>query len=133
MRQPSANDVVAFVRDFASVPRSRHIALNTRLEADVGVTGDDGDELLRAAEREFRAPLTSREHGIAQMLGLGEHEFLFRPEGFDPLWLFGLTRRLRRLPRPTYRDVTVGELHSATLQGVGRDHPGGSLNERHAQ
>lgn len=107
------SEVIAFVREYTGVSARRPIGPDIRLEADLDVTGDDGDELLRHAAERFQVDLASRTDGIARALGLGPNEYFFGPEGFDPLGFAELLRRLRGKPRPSYRDLTVGELHLA--------------------
>lgn len=113
MTSPSITEVITFVREFTGVHPHRLITAETRLEADLGVTGDDGDDLLRATIERFRVDLALPEKGIAQTLQLAPNECLFGPEGIDLLGISVLVRWLRGEPRPVYRDLTVGELHEA--------------------
>jgi len=116
MTSSSFEEVVAFVREFTGVRSHQAITGETRLEADLGVTGDDGKDLLCAAVERFRVDLASPENGIAQTLQLGPDEYFFGPEGFDLPGISVLVRWLRGEPRPVYRDLTVGELHEAILK-----------------
>ena len=113
MSKPSFEEVVAFVRDFHSISPRQAIASETRLEADLGITGDDGEDLLLAASERFQVDLLSPKKGISKILGLGPNEYLFGPEGFDPIGITVLVRWLKGKPRPIYRDLTVGELHDS--------------------
>jgi len=96
MVSPSLSEVIAFVREFTGVRPHRLITAETRLDADLGVTGLDGDSLLRAAIERFRVDLASPKEGIAQTLGLAPNEYFFGPEGLDPLCITALVRWLRR-------------------------------------
>lgn len=113
MRDIELSEVIAFVREYTGVSERRPIGPDTRLEADLGVTGDDGDELLREAAEQFQVDLASPADGIARTLDLGPNEYFFGPEGFDPLGIGEFVRRLRGKPRARCRDLTVGELHFA--------------------
>lgn len=115
MGRPELNEVVNFVREFTGVRSHRHVSAETWFEADLGITGGDGDFLLQAAMQRFRVDLASSTHGIARTLNLGPNEYLFGPEGFDPIGdcVWTLIRWIRRSPKPVYRDVTVGELRDA--------------------
>lgn len=106
---PSFDDVAAFVREVVRPRGDRSITPETRLEADLGVTGDDGTDLLREAEKRFKVTLTRNS------FGLGPNECLFGPEGFDPL---GIIHWIRGLPRLMIRDLTVGELHDAVCRAA---------------
>ncbi|MEM9905801.1 MAG: hypothetical protein AAF921_12335 [Cyanobacteria bacterium P01_D01_bin.44] len=114
MSGPSFGEVATFVKAFTS--HSRPITPDTRLEAHLGITGDDGITLIQAAEDHFHIPLASPEHGIRQTFRLGPNEYLFRPEGRTLLRMGSLMRRLRNEPSPIIRDLTVGELHQALLR-----------------
>ena len=113
MTEPTLGNVIAFVRAFTGVKPTRSITASTRLEADLGVTGDDGVLLLQEAERRFGRTLTTPGGGVRGVFGLGPDEFLFGPEGFDPIGLGALVRWMRGDPPPVIRDLTVGELHAA--------------------
>ena len=104
-------DVASFVREFTRTRRP--VTPETRIERDLGVTGDDGTDLLAAAEAEFGVALSTPEAGVRSAFGLGPNEFLFGPEGLGLFGLPTLVRWLRRQPRPAYRDLTVAELHGA--------------------
>ena len=113
MKTPSLEEVISFVREFTCVGSEYIITENTRIEEDIGITGDDGIDLLYAAQKRFAVDLESPEKGIDQTFQLKPNEFFFRPEGFDPLGISALFRWLRHEPRAVYRDLTVGELYYA--------------------
>jgi hypothetical protein len=113
---PTFHEVEAFVRDFARLGRKEVITPDTRLEADLGITGDDGGELLQKAAAHFGVQLADPVHGYRSTFGLGEHEFLFHDEGLDLLGIGVLIRRLRKQPEPRIRELTMGELHNAILR-----------------
>ncbi|ORM68441.1 DUF1493 family protein [Pantoea rwandensis] len=50
--EPTLQQVIDFVREFSGDVKSV-ITEETRLEADLGITGDDGIELLEQAEKRF--------------------------------------------------------------------------------
>ena len=107
--------VIAFVREFSGIGPRRTVGPRTRLEADLGLTGDDGEGLLDAASHYFDADLASPEHGIAATLSLGPNETLFGSEGLDPLGIARLVRLFQNRPEPVVRDLTVAELHAALV------------------
>jgi hypothetical protein len=118
MVAPSFDQFSAFVREFSQIPRKTAITTSTRFEKDLGITGDDGTDLLEATEKRFGVELGSEAHGKRPSFNLGVDEYLFHGEGFD---LFGFVRRLRGNGR-TVREFTVGELYNAVCQACGREH-----------
>ena len=69
-------------------PQSEAIVIETLFEDDLGITGDDGCELLEATETHFGVSLASPEEGYRCTFDLAPHEFLFHSEGFGlDLWM----------------------------------------------
>ena len=52
------NDVAEFVRGWARVPAKKQITPDTQFERDLGITGDDGDDLLEATQKHFKVNFT---------------------------------------------------------------------------
>ena len=104
-KSPTFDDVADFVREWAHVAAQRQIELETQFERDLGITGDDGSELLDAAQKRFGVNLTR------ETLGLGPGEYLFNSEGF------GLGAAFVTLfTNPCVRDFEVGELYQAMVK-----------------
>ena len=110
---PSFAEVEAFVRSFGAIPETQFIAPDTCIEEDLGITGDDGDELLRDAAKHFNVILLEQNTGYRDTFGLGPNEFLFHSEGVDFLGISTLIGWARSIPKPVVVDLTVGELHEA--------------------
>ena len=115
---PSVGDVGEFIREFGGFPRHRHIDGQTRLEADLGITGDDGDELLCDAARHFNASLADPVSGYRETFSLGPNAYLFHGEGFDLIGIGAVVRWVTGRPRASVRDLTVGELHDAISRTI---------------
>jgi len=77
MSDDLSEKVRQFVSDFAGKPLER-VMLPTRLEEDLGITGDDASDLIREFSARFAVDIT----------GLEFHKH-FGPEGVgcNPLWL----------------------------------------------
>ena len=108
-----AFDEVAEFRSWARIPAKKPITPDTQFERDLGITGDDGGELLQAAEVQFKVNLKDGENGFRTVFKLGSNEYLFNSEGFsigsggtDTITLFTNTN-------PSVRRFTVGELCEA--------------------
>ena len=80
----SFEEFANFIRKWAAIPERMKIAPETLFEDDLGITGDDGCELLEEIERHFAFRLSSSEHGYRQTFDLPPNEFLFNSEGFGP-------------------------------------------------
>jgi acyl carrier protein len=108
MKTLSFGEFADFVRNWGGLPTSKQIDPETQFERDLGISGDDGSDLLIATEKEFAISLSSEEDGYRKTFNLGPHEYLFNSEGFGTVWalinLFGTS---------TVREFTVGELYSA--------------------
>jgi hypothetical protein len=58
---PTVNDVADFVRAWSRIAVKRQIDPETQFERDLGITGDDGSELLEAAQKKFDVDLFNAE------------------------------------------------------------------------
>ena len=110
---PSFEKVAEFVRNWARISAKQPITVHTQFERDLGITGDDGGELLLAAQENFKVDLADGGNGYRKLFNLGANEYLFNAEGFsfgsgrtDMITLFTNTN-------PSVRSFTVGELHEA--------------------
>lgn len=106
------DEFAAWLREYWSVPVRKAIMPETQFERDLGLTGDDGDDLLVAAEKEFEVRLSNEETGVRETFDLQPNEYLFHSEGWGPspgelISLFSGS------PSPTVRSFTVGELFEA--------------------
>lgn len=105
------DQVIDWLRNFLSISDRQLITAPTRIEADLHVTGDDGDDLLIAAMEHFNVNLNDSDQGMAQTLQLASNECWFGTEAAFalPIWSGGSSDIV-------YRDLTVGELHKAIHQ-----------------
>ncbi|QNI31299.1 DUF1493 family protein [Alloacidobacterium dinghuense] len=99
-----------FIREYRQVPDRKRISPETQFERDLGLTGDDGSDLLEATEKRFRVTLASEEKGLRETFNLGPNEYLFHSEGWD-IFPFRFTSLFG--VEPTVREFTVGELFEA--------------------
>ena len=111
--RPAFDEVAEFVRRWAQIPAKKPITPDTQFERDLGITGDDGGELLEAAEVQFKVNLKDGYNGFRTVFELGPNEYLFNSEGFsigfggtDMITLFTNTNLY-------VRRFTVGELCEA--------------------
>jgi hypothetical protein len=101
-----------FLRRWWRIPKVTVIASGTQFDRDLGITGDDGQDLLNATEREFGVRLSSEEHGYRETFNLAPNEYLFQSEGgavWEPTTLFGTS---------IVRAFTVGELYEAVKRAL---------------
>ena len=111
MPHVSFDEVADLVAEFVGADRSR-ISTSTRVESDLGITGDDGEELLQAIATRFGTDFNRADHG---------GRFLFGSEGMS-LPLLSI-RQLLGHPKPTVIPITVGDLHLAVVRGQWEDPP----------
>lgn len=76
MENLSFDQFAAFIRRWAVVSDRKLISLETQFERDLGITGDDGSDLLIATEREFGVKLSSENDGYRKTFSLGANEYL---------------------------------------------------------
>ncbi|BCT17317.1 TPA: hypothetical protein QHX51_004462 [Enterobacter asburiae] len=113
---PTLSQVIEVVRQSSGHLRKR-IDENTLIEADLDICGMDGDALIEDCEAAFDVTLVT-EDGYEKTFSLAENEFLFSTEGIDYFGICRLIRRLRGIPEPVIRDLTVGELHAVLVKAV---------------
>ncbi|MFS2059152.1 hypothetical protein [Kosakonia cowanii] len=112
---PSVEEVIAFVREFSGCTR-KAIDESTLLEDDLGICGDDGVELLEAAEKFFSVRFETDEEDFRSLFSLKENEYLFTSEGLDLLGICYFFRWLRDEPEPVVRDLSIGQLHQVLVK-----------------
>ena len=114
--RPAFDDVAEFVRGWARIPAKMRITPYTQFERDLGITGDDGVELLEAAQERFKVNFKDGDGSIRTIFDLRPNEYLFNPEGSFLLGS-GLTRIITLFSSPntdpSIRPFTVGELSEA--------------------
>lgn len=115
--EPTLTQVIGFIREFTG-HRRIPIHENSWLEADLGVTGDDGVELLEEIAEAFNVVLYTAEEGYRDTFSLGENEYLFEGEGLDLLGIHRFFAWLRGIPKPVIRDLSVGQLHQALVRAA---------------
>jgi hypothetical protein len=110
---PSFEEFADFIREWAAIPKRKPIVPETLFEDDLGISGDDGCELLEATEKHFGVCLSSPEEGYRRTFDLAPHEFLFHSEGLG--WdLCDIISLFRPSSMPTsIRAFRVGDLFEA--------------------
>lgn len=117
MKAPTFEEFTEFLRSFASLSSKKQISAMTLFEDDLGITGDDGSDLLEETEKRFGVKLSSEEHGYMETFNLGPNEYLFNSEGMDLLGFFkGLFGT-----KEIVRAFTVGELYDAVCRELDKE------------
>ena len=104
--KPTFEDVAQLIADTTGVHPSQ-ITPIARLEKDLGITGDDGLELLEVLAERFGTDFDRPNHG---------RRYLFHPEGFDIFAILGLSSY-------TVIPITVSDIHLAVVRGHWEDPP----------
>ena len=110
MEHPSFDEFAEFIRKLAKLPRKKPIAPETEFEDGLGITGDDGCELLQAVETHYGVSLSSKEDGYRKAFNLGPNEFLFHSEGLLP--------DLLCKPPAFVVEFTLGDLYNALKEAL---------------
>jgi hypothetical protein len=117
MDELTFDEFAAFIRQYWHVSHRKRVLPETQFERDLGLTGDDGDDLLKATEKRFGVTLGSEETGVRETFNLGPNEYLFHSEGWNPS-PFRFTSLFDSV-EPTIREFTVGELFEAVRKARG--------------
>jgi hypothetical protein len=104
-------EFASFIREYWHVSDGKNVSPETQFERDLGLTGDDGNDLLEATEKRFCVTLASEETGLRETFSLGPNEYLFHAEGWNP-FPFRFTSLFDAV-ESTVREFTVGELFEA--------------------
>ena len=99
--------VADFVRQWCRLSPKLLLKPETQFEFHLGITGDDGCELLEAAEAHFRVDFGSTPGTV---FDLRHKEYLFNAEGN----LFSLFRKTNT----QVRKFTLGDLHEGILKAM---------------
>ena len=102
MNEPcSPAEFIDFIRENQRISRSKEVLESSCLEKDLGITGDDGCELLEAIGKRFDVSLTK------EALGLSDGQYLFHNEGCR---VFQLHASVFGRDSENVKAITVGEL-----------------------
>ena len=108
------DDVVRAIRASQSIRGHLMITGATLLEDDLGITGDDGCDLLADLERTFGISFADSDGSLREAFGLEQDQFLFHGEGWNPLALFR---------KENVKALTVGQLHQVIVARQGWTSP----------
>jgi hypothetical protein len=118
---PTLSDLIAFVREWFRIPDGVPIDAQTRLDADLGITGADGADLLRDVATHYQVALCDEASGYRDAFELSADEHLFHSEGGGSLFGIGpligwILRGFREIPPAVVVDLSLGRLHSVLLR-----------------
>jgi acyl carrier protein len=118
MDEISFDEFASFIREWSSISHKKLITFETQFEFDLGITGDDGADLLEAVEKRFDISLITEE-GFREKFKLAPDEYLFHAEGGPSL--FGRLFEVQTIfgnGSPTVKAFTVGELYVVVQEAV---------------
>lgn len=114
MRQTLTPDsLIALIREHQRVAPKLEIGENSLLEKDLGITGDDGCELLEAIQEKFEISFLGQDGTIKDAFNLKDGQYLFHSEGMGLFWLIA---RLFDRDLENVKPITVGELYRAACK-----------------
>ena len=109
----SLDELIALIREHQGIPPKMAITEASLLEKDLGITGDDGCELIEVVEKKFGISFAGATGSLREAVELSEGQYLFHSEGMN---LFGLIASLFGHPPENVRAITVGELYLAVCR-----------------
>lgn len=106
-------ELIACIRESQGIKASKSISGDSLLERDLGITGDDGDELLQAIQERFGVSFAGADGTLREAFGLEKNEYLFHSEGFSFLVMianfFGFSIE-------NVKPLSVAQLHRVILE-----------------
>ncbi len=103
----SLDEVIALIREHQGISGKKAITESSLLEKDLGITGDDGCELIEAVEKKFNLSFAGAGGSLSKAFGLSEDQYLFHSE----VNLLGVFVRPENV-----KAITVGELYLAACK-----------------
>ncbi|MDR0782087.1 MAG: DUF1493 family protein [Pseudomonadales bacterium] len=107
------DNLIALIREHQGISPKTKIGANSFIEKDLGITGDDGCELLQVIEKEFGVSFTGQDGSIREAFDLESNQYLFNSEGLNIFWLIA---RLFGRDSENVKQITVGELYRAVCK-----------------
>jgi len=106
-------EVIACIRESQGIKEARSITDTTLLERDLGITGDDGIELLEGLQKQFGVSFSGSDGTLREAFGLKKDEYLFHSEGFSLLLMIA---NFFGCPIEKVKPISVGQLHRVILK-----------------
>jgi hypothetical protein len=114
---PTLQEFIDFVRREVGISSQKQISASSLLEADLGITGDDGSELLETIQKHFAVSFFGPDGTIREAFDLEEKQYLFHSEG---LGLFSVIASLFGKDVENVKPLSLGQLHEATCRACTR-------------
>lgn len=107
MKNRRLEEIIELIIDFAGLRRNA-LKIESKIENDLGITGDDADELIELFIKQFNVKSEGFDSGK-----------YFDEEGFDPIGISIFIRKLLKTPVPNRsdHDLTVGDLATWVERG----------------
>ncbi len=106
----SLADLIGLIRQHQGISRKTVITELSLLEKTLGITGDDGVELLDAIEQKFGISFAGSDGSFRSAFGVSDREYLFHSEGLS---LFSAIAALLGQTPENVKEITVGDLYLA--------------------
>jgi acyl carrier protein len=103
----SLDELIALIREHQGISGKKEITESSLLEKDLGISGDDGGELIEAIEKKFNLSFAGADGSLSKAFGLSEGQYLFHGE----VNLLGVFVRPENV-----KEITVGELYLAACK-----------------
>jgi hypothetical protein len=106
-------EVIACIRESQGITEAKSITTDTLLERDLGITGDDGSELLEDLQKRFGISFAGGDGTLREAFGPEKDEYLFHSEGLS---LFRMIGNFFGFSVEKNQPISVGQLHRVILE-----------------
>ena len=106
-------DVISVIRESHGFGERKAITESSLLENDLGITGDDGCELLEEIRNKFGVSFAGSDGTLREAFCLKHDEFLFHSEGMS---LFLMVASFFGFAIEKVKPLSVGELHQVVAK-----------------
>ncbi len=104
------DELIDFIREHQGISEKQIIEETTQLENGLGITGDDGCELLEAIEKKFGISFVGSDGTLREAFNLKDDEYLFHSENFHFYNFFNFNRDTEKVNL-----ITVRQLYEAIV------------------
>ncbi|VAX36333.1 hypothetical protein MNBD_UNCLBAC01-2047 [hydrothermal vent metagenome] len=108
-------NLIAVIRQHQGISEKKQISEYTLLEKNLGITGDDGEELLEEIEKQFLVSFIGKDGTLRDSFELDKNQYIFHSEGFN---LFEYFLSLFGKESEKVESITVGQLYEAVLRAT---------------
>lgn len=116
-KELTLKNLIALIRELHRISDKKAINESTLIEEELGITGDDGCELLEEIESNFDLSFSGKDSSLREFFDLEDNQYLFHSEGFS---LTGIFQFILGGKSENVKRITVGDLYSGATKAKQR-------------